>query len=189
MWWVGGIFFVAIFALAIPFGIYTGDCVCSTCGTYVDRTEFHIPYTPVIFFKTSRESATPVSTVLTSNGIVGPHKHHWAGIHGGGNGIFCAIGSGQYYERSVQSPNVARLILETDRLGEFKIRDRLIKAIFDERVSDLVYVSVPSNDLPDASALHAWLADSRFFEQIDGIIRMKEQTGRDVEIWRARQKR
>jgi hypothetical protein len=68
---------VVVLAASAIFGRFGFTSVCSQCGAIRDTTEWQIPLTSVTIFSHSSEHASPVSTVLTSSGIIATHQHQW----------------------------------------------------------------------------------------------------------------
>src|SRR5258705_8395552 len=85
------------------FGAFGYSSVCRRCGLERRGTDWQIPLTSISVCKSSSEKPTPVSVTLERNGTVGRHEHDWLFIHGAGNGITCALGSGDYISPTVRS--------------------------------------------------------------------------------------
>jgi hypothetical protein len=126
---------IALVASAL-FGRFGFTSVCSRCGEIRDTTEWQIPLTSVTVFSPSSEHTSPVSTALTTSGIVAAHEHQWLFCQGGGNGVTCAIGEGRHIRPVVQSDAVAAIIAASQRFGETQFRDRLLRALFDPKTSE-----------------------------------------------------
>lgn len=161
---------LVVLAASALFGRFGFTSVCSQCGAIRDTTDWQFPLTSVTVFSHSSEHASPVSTVLTSSGIVATHQHQWLFCQGGGNGVKCAIGGGRHIKPVVESDDVAAIISASQRFGELQFRDRLLHALFDLKISEAVRglgMNAPTNGFSDAPAFHAWLArESPSFDEM-----------------------
>ena len=161
---------------AALFGAFSFTSVCSRCGAIRDTTEWQIPMTSITVFSHSSEHASPVSTVLTSNGIIAAHEHQWLFCQGGGNRVTCAIGEGRHIRPVVQSDGVAVVIAASQRFGDARFRDRLLRSLFDPKTSEAVRrlgMSVPTKGFPDAAAFRAWLSQET--ESFDEMVAMHQK--------------
>jgi hypothetical protein len=154
---------VAVISLLaiVFFGAFRFASVCGRCGAIRETTEWQIPLTRLTIFRQSSEHASPVSTVLASEGIIARHEHQWVFCHGGGNGTMCAIGEGRHIRPGVESERIGAVIAASERFGELQFRDRLLSALFNPKTSMVVRglgVSVPTNGFPDAAAFRTWLS-------------------------------
>jgi len=139
--------FVAVVGLTVSalFGRFGFTSVCSRCGAIRDTTDWQIPLTSITVFSLSSTHASPVSTILTSTGIIVAHEHKWLFCQGGGNGVRCAIGAGRHIRPAVESDGVAAVIAASQRFGELQFRDRLLRALFFSlRIPLLSQMSYPS---------------------------------------------
>src|SRR5437764_427797 len=93
--WILGVtgcgFLVAMAFVFWPFR-FSYTAVCTKCGAEQHVQEWKLPGVDWTFYKQASEVATPLSTSLTSSGLVTAHPHAWLFAAGGGNGIRCAIG-------------------------------------------------------------------------------------------------
>jgi len=168
IWVACAILAVVGLAASTLFGRFGFSSVCSRCGAIQDTTEWQIPLTSVTVFKLSSEHASPVSTVLVSSGIVAAHQHKWLFCQGAGNGVRCAIGEGRHIRPAVESDGVAAVIAASQRFGELEFRDRLLRALFDPKTSEVVWgLNIPTNGFAEASAFRAWLSqETKSFDEI-----------------------
>jgi hypothetical protein len=167
---------LVMFAASALFGRFGFTSVCSQCGAIRDTTDWQIPLTSVTVFSHSSERGSPVSTVLTSSGIIATHQHQWLFCQGGGNGVTCAIGEGGHVRPVVESDGVAAIISASQRFGELQFRDRLLHALFDPKTSEAVRglgMSAPTNGFSDATMFRAWLTQET--ESFDEMVAMYQK--------------
>jgi hypothetical protein len=151
-------------------GPFSYSSVCSRCGIVCHTTKWQLPGTRFTVFDQSSERDTPVSLSLRADGIVGPHSHQWLFAQGGGNGVRCALGEGRYIRPALESEGVASILYASQRFGEIKFRDRLVRLMFDPKTSQAVRdlgFSAPTNRFIDATEFRAWLdRETEFFDEM-----------------------
>ncbi len=153
---------LVVFVLLTSFCTFHYTSVCKQCGLIRETTEWQFPFTQIPIFRLSFENATPVSTVLTADNIVAKHKHEWLFCQGGGHGVRCALGSGQYVEQSVESAEVAAIVAASQKYGERQFLTHFIRILFDPETTLAVRSGVsrvPTNGFPDLYRFQAWLAE------------------------------
>ena len=80
---------VLIAEFVVGTGMFFGwTSVCRLCGS--ERMSQTIFWVPVHSYED-----TEVSRFVKAEGLRGEHKHEWLFVHGGGGGVFCAIGNGR----------------------------------------------------------------------------------------------
>jgi hypothetical protein len=158
-----------LFALAATFVFwpfrFSYDSVCSRCGMERRTIEWQLPHSRFTFFTWSFTAQTPLSTYLTSSGIVGPHSHAWLFGHGGGNGIKCALGDGDSIRATAESPEVVRLLAFSKQFDNQHESTNLLKYVFDRDISSdirSIAHSVPTNGFAAQDEYHAWFTDHDF---------------------------
>lgn len=164
-WLMGGCGLLVLAATFVfwPY-IFCYDSVCSQCGAIKQTTEWHLPNSDYSFTHSSIEQ-TPLSTYLTSAGIVGAHSHHWLFGHGGGNGIRCALGDGDQIRATVESPEVVRFLALGRQFGDPEENSNFLRYAFDRDISRgvcFIARSVPTNGFATREQYRAWMAEYDF---------------------------
>jgi hypothetical protein len=124
------------------FSTFSSISVCGVCGCTCQRTELQIPFTFVTYWRFERAFESPLSEQVNRLKLAPLHKHDWIFIHGSGNGIMCALGSGGEIHTSARSPEVAAFIADTHRYRDADEARRWLAIALRER---------------EASALNNWL--------------------------------
>ena len=101
--------------VVLPFSTFGSVSVCVTCGRTSSATDFQLPLIPVTYWRHRRFEETQLSTAAGNLGFLKPHSHEWSLIHGGGNGILCALGKGGELDATVRSAEVAQFLVDTAR--------------------------------------------------------------------------
>lgn len=161
-----------LLVITLTFGAYSSSSVCKKCGIVKDSIDWQIPLSNITLFGTASEHETPVSVALVRNGVVTGHKHKWLCIHGGGNGVLCAIGEGRHISPAVESKEVASVLDASSRFGETKLREQLVRLMFDPKTSRMVLHlghRFPESGFKNASDFHAWFEEKKedFFYEIE----------------------
>lgn len=97
------------------FSTFRSTSVCVECGCRSSATDFQLPLLPVTYWRWQGIENTLLSLVGRDLGFLEPHAHDWKMIHGGGNGVLCAIGYGGELDRTVRSREVTQFLLDTSR--------------------------------------------------------------------------
>jgi hypothetical protein len=136
--------------------------ICSECGAIQNTIEWQLPWSRVVLFKYSTVEATPLSSYLTTPGVLAPHTHRWLFGHGGGNGITCAQGDGDLIRGTVTAPEFAQLVELTRQFDDPEQSNRFLRWGFDRDVTrtmrDLAG-SIPTNGISSRDQYRAWLSD------------------------------
>jgi hypothetical protein len=164
-WFAVGLMVVLglLIALMIFLDPFRSCSVCDRCGLLLFTTNWQLPLTEFNVFSYSSEIETPLSQVLSKNGLVQSHPHHWIFSNGGGNGVQCAIGTGRYLRPAAQSQEFAALIQTLHEHGQDALLERVLKKTFDPRTSTSMRTwsfFVPKD--PTDSELQAWINEWEF---------------------------
>jgi hypothetical protein len=161
---------LATCAISAVFGPFCFTSVCTRCGAIQETTEWQIPFTYIALFRVSKEHPTPVSKIIMDGKIAVPHQHKWSFCQGGGNGIRCALGSGDSIRPTVESDDVAVVLGASQRFGENQFRDRLLNALFDpEKSRSVLFLcsDVPTNGFANGEAFHTWIVqETKIFDPL-----------------------
>jgi hypothetical protein len=84
--------------------------VCPICGEIQSTTEWQIPFSSVTYYRWSNLKATPLSRAIAGRLPPGTHSHRWEFCSGGGNGVMCAIGKGQFLWSAMQRPYFVKIV-------------------------------------------------------------------------------
>lgn len=101
-------------------GPFCYSSVCTQCGRRRYSRDWMVPFTRIKIGSVNNETDTPLSTVLRQKNIVPAHTHQWLFIHGSGNGIMCAIGSGSTMLSSTNDEVANTISLLHDR-GQIEV--------------------------------------------------------------------
>jgi hypothetical protein len=168
---LGALGAVAVFGLLLyDRGPFHSSSVCGRCGAVKMTTQWQFPGSRITFYGRSSLRSTPVSLALTTNQIVGSHKHEWRFVHGNGNGIHCALGNASEVRVVADTPEVARLLGALHQFGERDFRDKIITNLFDPDACSVVRTvsfMTPTKGFADKEEMHVWVsAESQFFDQM-----------------------
>lgn len=75
--------------------IFHSTLICFRCGMVNYRQDRQLPYIPFTWKRTNKIEHTPLSRLLTEEGIIASHEHDWIFVAGNGNFIVCALGDGR----------------------------------------------------------------------------------------------
>jgi hypothetical protein len=140
-------------------------------------TEWQLPWGRQTFFARSEIEPTPLSIYLARSGTVTAHSHQWLFVHGGGNGIKCALGDGDELVGTVMSPNVVRFLMFSGHYGEPEETGKLLKMAFDRDASHTIQgfaTLVPTNGFSNREQYRAWISDQRPY--FDDLIETAKQS-------------
>jgi len=155
----------AVFAVYGGFGSIS---VCGTCGAVQDSTEWQIPFTSVTYWHSTSITQTPLSAVVAKRQLATCSSHNWLFIHGGGNGIMCAIGDGRRVHQAALSSDVAAFVSAvSDYQGQGEAQRWLKVALDTEASRDLV--SLLAGDLPEHGFPHRQTFDGWWQQHRDVI--------------------
>ena len=121
---------------------------CTECGVESD-------FLSVFGIETSRHiSSTPLSTMLSSHGIPGFHKHHWLFAAGGSSGS-CALGRGQELWRTIRNPTVITFLDQLIRFGPVADSKLWVARSLDPKFAGYVESALISTFFPDTGFTNA----------------------------------
>jgi hypothetical protein len=150
---------IALWFWPFCFGYYS---VCSRCGEIQDSTEWQLPHTSFAFWSRSSIEPTVMSRYLASSGLVSTHSHQWLFGHGGGNGVRCALGSGDRVRPTLDSPEVPTFLELTRQYGEPGETAKYLTYTFDRNVSHQVLIlagTVPKEGIHSSEEFRRWMND------------------------------
>ena len=107
--------FILFLGAVAAFSTFHSVSVCGVCGCQNQKVEFQLPFIPLTYWRSQSVSATSLSTLAQNLNVTPPHTHDWKFIHGGGNGILCALGSGGDIAQNSRSPQVVSFLADTHR--------------------------------------------------------------------------
>jgi hypothetical protein len=152
----------AAFAL---YGAFGSISVCGTCGAVQDSTEWQIPFTSVTYWHSTSITQTPLSAVVAKRQLAACPPHNWLFIHGGGNGILCAIGDGRRVHQAALSPNVAAFVSAVTEYQGQREGQRWLKMALDPEASgevlSLLAGDVPQSGFADRTTFERWWKQQR----------------------------
>jgi hypothetical protein len=150
----------AICARVAPFRY---SSVCDRCGAVQRGTDWQIRNTEITLFRTSSETASPVSRALFKTGLAGSHPHHW--LFAAGRGYDgCALGRGNSILPAVNSEGVARLIEALDQYGEVRFREKLLTNLFAGETAYAVRtLPVPTAGFSNDAECRSWIVDNESY--------------------------
>jgi hypothetical protein len=153
-WAIGGRvlrwFTIAVVSIVIlVMSTFSSISVCDECGCESHDTDFQIPFLTLTLWRLHSEKQTPVSALADELGLATPHPHHWRFVHGGGNGIVCALGSGGDILQVAHSEDFIAFVRCTQRFRGVVEARAWIEAGLDEK---------------RARAVRQWLSLSGFSE-------------------------
>jgi hypothetical protein len=144
--------------------------VCDKCGAIRHSSDWQLPGTDVTIITFSKESDSPLSRVLLTNGIVQTHSHHWLFAQGGGHGVKCALGTGRYILFAAESKEFAALVAVLHKQGQMAFSDRVLRVVFDPDTAGLfrnLSFDAPTVEM-SASEMRIWIAEQS--EYLDEMI-------------------
>jgi hypothetical protein len=153
---------VAIAALLMS--TFSSTSICDQCGRESHDTAFQIPLSELTFWRLHSIEATPVSALADELGLGSAHEHHWQFVHGTGNGIACALGSGGGIHQLAHSEEFMSFVRCTQRFrGDDEAR-AWVEAALDEK---------------RARSIRQWLSISGFSET-------RSRSASEYDGWRQR---
>ncbi len=154
-----GMGFIVLASLVAWSGPFGWSSVCDRCGAGRWTQEWQVPRTEIPLFALSTERDTLLSVTLRTNQLVGPHPHNWLFVHGGGNGVRCALGHGGALLQTASHPQMPQLVEALHRYHEWSFRDKVLTNILNYRTSWAASVAfdVPDECLTNAVCLHNWI--------------------------------
>ena len=78
------------------YGAFSYCSICTSWGEEQFATDWQIPLTRLTLWRSRSERDTPLSRVVSRNGLATPGAHAWLFAQGSGNGAMCAIGDGRF---------------------------------------------------------------------------------------------
>jgi hypothetical protein len=154
------------------FGAFGSTSVCGTCGVVQDSTEWQVPFTSVTYWHSTSISQTPLSAVVAKRQLATCPSHNWLFIHGGGNGILCAIGDGRHVHQAALSPDVAAFVSAVSEYQGQREGQRWLKMALDPEASrevlSLLASEIPANGFGDRKTFDRWWKQRGDF--IDAIV-------------------
>lgn len=169
---IGGAVIVVLAILL--FATFSSLSVCATCGCRCQTWDHQLPLTSLTYFRHRHVEATPLSTLVERLGLAPAHTHDWKLIHGGGNGIMCAIGSGGDLDRNARSTRVVSFIDDTNKFQGTTASTTWLKTTLNETESQalnnwLLYERYPEEGFVDSASYANWResADPRWPEVVE----------------------
>lgn len=149
-----------ILAASAFYGRFTSLFVCRECGAVGRETEWQVPFTSLAVFRDTAVEATPLSLTLQSlHRVPADHTHNWWLIHGSGNGIMCALGSGHGTFQAARSEDISQLIRTAHAAGQTDFADQLIRCAFQRDTAQGLWMMARRASLdgfPDSSTFDSW---------------------------------
>jgi hypothetical protein len=156
------------------FATFSSLSVCAICGCRCHTWDHQLPLTSLTYFRHRHVEATPLSDLVERLRLTPKHTHDWKLIHGGGNGVMCAIGSGGDLDRNARSERVVSFIEDTERYDGRAEASQWFKTALHERDSKalsywLLYERYPEEGFVDSASYAAWResADPRWPEVVE----------------------
>jgi hypothetical protein len=123
--------------------------VCRDCGQLRSTVDYQLPLLPITYWRHSGTKHSPLSTTAAQLGLTSAHAHRWTLIHGGGNGILCALGTGGELHATADSRRVAAFIADTnDHRGRNEALEWIHRAL-DDSNHQAVLNWVVQSDFPE----------------------------------------
>ena len=141
--------------------------VCVHCGQLREVISWQIPLTHVTCFHYETTEETAVSKVLAASGMNSHHNHEWLFARVSGNGTPPLRGTGRAITQSVQSEQVAALLVASESYAPSQLRHELVAELFNPRQSAIVAclgMRLPSSGFSDSSSFETWVRD-----QVEGF--------------------
>jgi hypothetical protein len=154
-------------------GKFGFSSVCSRCGKARWTQEWQMPGSQITLFSHSTESDTALSATLRTNSLLIPHRHAWLFVHGGGNGVRCALGNGGRLLQLASYPQTAELVGSLYHYHEFGYTYKVLTNMFDfeyAEYADWLLFSIPEGGFTNATQIHEWIVTrSEEFETISKL--------------------
>jgi hypothetical protein len=93
---------------------------------------------------------TPFNEVAGDLGLIRPHPHDWKLMHGGGNGIACALGRGVELDPTVRSTEVAQFIRCTHQYHGRQEARIWVETALDDHHSKALYDWIHTTAFPQS---------------------------------------
>lgn len=160
---------IIVWAILLPIAVvlwpfrFSYDSFCTHCGAEQFTTEWQLPGCDWTFFRISSVKATPLSQYVTSSHLAEAGSHDWLFAHGGGNGVRCALGSGDRLRDSVQSANLVRFLQLVREFGGEAESKEFLRLALDPEASWKVSQAglfLPENGFSTVSDYRSWISEN-----------------------------
>ena len=158
---LGAVGVAVVLAVGAWYGRFVSISVCDACGAEESTTEWQIPLTGVTYWRSTHIRQTPLSTAISRNGLAPGHTHTWQYVHGSGNGIMCAVGSGGRVFTSLRYPAVATFIDGVARYQGVARARKWTAALLDvnrsnDTLSMILFEDVPEGGFTSREQFERW---------------------------------
>jgi hypothetical protein len=177
--WIWASFIVTVFMVTAvvlwPYR-FRYNSFCTKCGAVQYTTEWQFPGSDWTFFSHSTVTATPLSRYLSSSALVSAHQHNWLFGHGGGNGVRCALGSGDRLRTAVNFPETIRFLEVVKKYGGENQSERFLRLALNPDSTDKVLTLaalVPKNGFSNREQYQSWISEN--IDLVDGTLATTEK--------------
>lgn len=150
-----------LLCVAGGYGTFGSSYVCPECGASRHTSELQFPFVhdATIFTYSDRIVPTPLSTAAVESRCLIGHKHTWKFVNGGGNGVRCALGSGQEAYQNAIDPINAEFIRNIGRCGTSEeARQWLNKTLSGRFICTILLgEEYPESGIADCEEFRRWL--------------------------------
>jgi len=133
--------------------------VCTQCGIYEQRHQSYIPLMPIRYRSSAKQTATPVSTVLSKHQLRVGHSHQFVTAYGNECGINpprCTLWIGHNVDVTNSAVFLDNVIKYSDKKIASKWIDLALDPYGNQRLFYSTITSVPPAGFPDKASFQSW---------------------------------
>lgn len=151
---------LVVLGMAALFGRFGGVSACHHCGALKYETRWEVPFMcQWCYFYQEHLEETPLSRCLSTDPAIASRPHQWIFIHGGGNGIKCALGSGGPVFSVACDPHMAQEAEASQQYADPEFHRQLVHAMLCPESAQLMGMAgyeMPEGGITSREAFLAW---------------------------------